>query len=79
MVPKASQSRKNDFLKTELSFESGANFQREGQAKPSQKDLAKPGQAMEGLLGPTGEVSTSGFWPPEAFTPPLRMGPPSRS
>ena len=26
MVPKASQSQKNDFLKTELSFESGAQF-----------------------------------------------------
>ena len=42
IVPKASQSRKSDFLKTELSFESGANFQREGQAKPGQKGLAKP-------------------------------------
>ena len=42
MMPRASQSRKSDFLKTELSLESGANFQREGQAKPGQKGVAKP-------------------------------------
>ena len=42
MMPKFSQSRKSDFLKTELSFESGAHFQREGQARPGQKGLAKP-------------------------------------
>ena len=42
IVPKASQSRESDFLKTELSLESGAHFQREGQAKPGLKGLAKP-------------------------------------
>ena len=49
MMPKASQSRKSDFLKTELSFESGAHFQREGQGRPGQKGLAKPSQARRGL------------------------------
>ena len=54
IVPKASQSRKSDFLKTELSFESGAHFQREGQARPGQKGLAKPSLARPSLLGPRG-------------------------
>ena len=49
MKPKFSQSRKSDFLKTELSFESGAHFQREGQARPGQKGLAKPSQSQAGL------------------------------
>ena len=53
IMPKASESRKSNFLKTELSLKSGANFQREGQAKPGQKGLTKRGQAREGLLGPT--------------------------
>ena len=49
MVPKASQSRKSDFLKTALSFESGAHSQKEGQARPGQKGVEKPSQAKEGL------------------------------
>ena len=48
MMPKFSQSLKSDFLKTELSFENGAHFQREGLAKPGQRGLEKPGQAREG-------------------------------
>ena len=55
IVPKASQSRKSDFLKTELSFESGAHFQREGQARPGQKGLAKPSLARTRLSSPGGE------------------------
>ena len=49
MVPKASQSRKSDFLKTALSFENGAHSQKEGQARPGQKGVEKPSQAREGL------------------------------
>ena len=55
MMPKFSQSLKSDFLKTELSFESGAHFQREGQARPGQKGLAKPSLARTRLASPGGE------------------------
>ena len=64
-------------MKTELSFESGAHFEREGLAKPGQRGLEKPGQAREGQKGQTGEPagnSRIGFWRPRVFTPPLRMG-----
>ena len=44
---KASQSQKNDLLKTELPFESG-HFECEGQAKPGQRGLEKRGQGREG-------------------------------
>ena len=65
-------------MKTELSFESGAHFEREGLAKPGQRGLKKPGQGREGQKGQTGELggnTPTGFWRPEGFTPPLRMGP----
>ena len=52
---KSSQSRENDFLKTELSFEIGAHFEREDLAKPGQGGVEKPGQAREGEKGQTGE------------------------
>ena len=42
-------------MKTELSFENGAHFEREGLAKPGQRGLERPGQAREGQKGQTGE------------------------
>ena len=55
-LQKSSQSRESDFLKTELSFENGAHFQREGLAKPGQRGLAKPGRARAGQSRQRGEV-----------------------
>mgnify|MGYP001336383281 CR=1 FL=1 len=64
-VETSSQNRESDFLKMIVSPKRRAHFQREGQAKPSQKGLAKPGQAREASQG--GEVSL-GFWRPR-FSP----------
>ena len=74
---KASQSQKSDFSKMSVSPKRRAHFQRAGQAKPGQKGLAKPGQAREGLSGPSGEaraVSTSRFWEGGVFTRPSAGG-----
>ena len=58
-LPKSSQNRESDFLKMSVSPRRRAHFQREGQAKPGQKGLAKQGKARQGLLGPTGEAQAS--------------------
>ena len=55
-MPKFSQSRKSDFLKTELSFESGAHFEREGLAKPGSKSQAKPGKARKARQASPGRL-----------------------
>ena len=56
-----------------LSLESGANFKRDGQGKPSQKGPAKPGQDREGLLGPTGG-SAIRVWRAAGVHPPFKDG-----
>ena len=79
MVRKSSQSRESDFLKMSVSPRRRAHFQRLGQARPGQKGLAKPGQAREGLLGPTGGQTRNaarGSGLGRGLTRPLRMGPP---
>ena len=58
-----------------LSLESGANFQREGQGKPSQKGSAKPGQDREGLLGPRGGCAIL-VWRVAGVDPPFKDGSP---
>ena len=66
-------------MKTELSFESGAHFEREGLAKPGQRGLEKPGQAREGQKGQRGEpaaLTKSGFRRPRVSNPPLKDGSP---
>ena len=63
-------------MKTELSFENGAHFEREGLAKPGQRGLEKPGQAREGQKGQRGEpaaLMTSDFRGRRG-SPPLKDG-----